>query len=241
MARNLYRIDDVLLRAAALGALALLLAAASVVVFGLASGPDGDAAVRTALARHAPWLALGALGPALLLAAGLSMRRRERRIGAIWSLLRQNAEIPVEGLLANSDFERRDLERAVHFLNNRGLGHYLWDRESDAIQDARLRSSRLHVDKCEGCGASILLDVPVGFREVPRGPHCQMPASVDALQDQRDQLLEALRAESRDAAGAGRPGVDACASFSPLVFLLLLVGFWPAALGYAWLKWQGRL
>jgi hypothetical protein len=176
-----------------------------------------------------------------LLWAGFSFRRREKRIFAIWSLLKRNAEISAPGLLANSDFERPHLEHAVRFLNNRGLGHYVWDRETDTILDARLQSSLLHVEKCDACGASIALDVPVAFREVPRCPHCDDPVSVESLEERRDAAIEALREEHRARRDGSGSGSGARGSFSPVIFLLLLFAFWPAALVYAWFKWQGKL
>lgn len=237
MARNLYRIDDALLRAGLL-ALAVAILASAVV---LAAAGGGGSAAGAALVRNLPWLLPVAACPGVLLAAGIAMRRRERQIGAIWSLLRRNAEISVPHLLANSDFRRPELARAIRFLNNRGLAHYVWVRETDVIQDARLRDLHLHVSKCDACGAAIELDVPVGAREIPRCPHCQAPVSADAIQERRDEVLDALRADARDASPS-RSGVGpGGAEFSPLVFALLLLACWPAALAYAWLKWQGRI
>jgi hypothetical protein len=239
---DLYRIDDLLLRAGGACLLLLLAAAAGVVVAGLAAGsPDGRDPGLAALVRHGFPLAVAALCPVALLAAGLTVRRRERRIVAIWRLLRQNAEISVPGLLANSDFERRDLDGAVRFLNNRGLGHYVWDRDSDTIQDARLRSSHLHVEKCDACGATIALDLPVACREIPRCPHCHEPAVPESLQELRRESIEALRAEHRPRPGARGADCAAKAAFSPAIFVLLLFVCWPAAVVYSWFKWQGRL
>jgi len=239
--RDLYRIDDLLLRAGAVGFLLVLAVSAGVVVVALATAQIAESTGRiepglAALVHHAPVLTPAFLCPFALLAAGFAMRRREKRIAAVWRLLQHNAEISVAGLIANSDFRRRDLDRAVRFLNNRGLGHYLWDRETDTIQDARLRSSSLHVEKCDGCGAEIALDVPVGFREVPRCPHCCDLVDVDALERRRREALEALRAEHRPAPRSA--GTRPTPAFSIAVFLVLLFVFWPAAVGYAWLKWQ---
>ena len=124
--KNLYRIDDVLLRAGAVTLLLWLGCVAAVIVSGLGEGgPPGRDPGLAALARHATLLTAAALCPAALFAAGLRLRRQEQRILAVWSLLRQSAQISAPGLLANSDFERPDLERAVRVLNNRGLGHYV--------------------------------------------------------------------------------------------------------------------
>lgn len=227
MAPNLYRIDDLLLR---VGAVALLPALA---LFGAAVGGGAGG--------NGPWLAGLSLCPVALLVAGFGLRRREKQIVAVWNLLQQNAEIAVPGLLANSDFEREDLERAVRFLNNRGLDHYVWDRESDTIQDARLRSLHLHVEKCDACGGSIQLEVPVAFREVPRCPYCDDPVSFEVLEERRREALESLRAEGRPPPRKTGSLAGFPEGFNPVVFLVLLVVCWPAAIAYAWLKWQGSL
>jgi len=174
--------------------------------------------------------------PIGLLWAGLSLRSREKKIAAIWKLLRQNAELVASDLLANSDFARQDLERTVRFLNNRGLGHYVFDRQQDVIQDARLRDMHLHVEKCDACGGSVSLEVQVGSREAPSCPFCGDPVSVDLLEARRRDAIDELRAEHRPPAEAVRGGSEI--PFSIPVFLVLLMIFWPAAVGYAWLRWQ---
>jgi len=234
MQRDLYRIDDVLLRAGCIATLLVALATAGVWVSGLAAGSAGGRADGlVALARHGPLLALAACCPAALLWTGFSWRRRERQIAAVWSLLRQNAVLSVPELLASSDFTRRDLERAVRFLNNRGLAHYIWDRKSDTIQDGRLESLHLAIDKCDACGGALALEIPVAAREIPRCPYCGDPVSLRSLEERRREAIEALRVasgpETRPAGGSG----GSRRSFSLGLFVLLLIAFWPAALLYA--------
>lgn len=242
MRPNLYRIDDVLLRAGSVCLLLVLAATAGLVVAGLAAGSASDPgeAGLAALTRHGPLLALASLCPVALLGAGWTVRRREKRILAIWNWLKRNAEIHVPDLLANSDFERRHLEHAVRFLNNRGFGHYVWDQKTDTIQDAYLRSAVLHVDKCDACGAAVPLDIPIASREVPRCPYCHDPISFDGLQERRREAIATLRAEHRPASRSSAERPESVPTFSVALFLLLLFAFWPAALVYAWCKWQGR-
>jgi hypothetical protein len=226
--RDLYRIDDVLLRSAGFGVLF-----AGVVIVAAISKNDPDA-----VSARIPLMALAVLAPVALLSAGFSMRRREERVVAVWELLRQQAELHVPPLLDNSDFERADLEHAVRFLNNRGLDHYVWDRQSDTIRDARLQARHLHVEVCDACGVKIALDVPLAFAELPTCTHCGDPISAESLQDRKRETIDALRAEHRfeDASKVG-PDKD----FSMPTFLLLLCLFWPGAIFYAWHKWEGEL
>lgn len=237
MPANLYRIDDVLLRAGATALLLVLLVAAGAVLADQAAAAErGRPADLGALSRHWRVWIPAFLCPVALLGAGWALRRRERRILAIWSLLRQNALLSVPALVANSAFERSDVERAVRVLNTRGLGHYVWDTRSDTIQDGRLPASQRSIDKCESCGAAVSVQVPFAAREAPRCPYCHGPVCVDALDDRRWEALEALRDEARTRTGRAGAG-----SFSLGLFLVLLVCFWPAALLYAVHKWQGEM
>ncbi len=227
--QNLYRIDDLLLKAAAVSVLLTFVGGSALLA---ALEPDDGVTLALVLAP----LALAPIG---LLALGLGMRRRERRVGAIWDLLRQEPALRVKPLLENSDFERADLEHAVRFLNNRGLDHYVWDRETDTIQDATLRTKHLHVEECDACGVKIALDVPLLYAKLPTCTHCGDPLSPEAIGERRREAIDALRAEHRfqDASANVR---HFSADFSPLVFFFLLCLFWPGALFYAWSKWEGH-
>jgi hypothetical protein len=244
--QGLYRIDDVLLRAGGVVMLGVLLALGVVFLIGLATGTgQGAEPGWEALARVAPQLVLAGLCPVALLGTGYAIRRRDQRTVAVWNLLRKNAEIHVPALLAHSDFARRDLDRAIRVLNNRGLGHYVWDRKSDKIQDGRLRSLQIHVEACDVCGAAVSLEIPIAFSEIPRCPYCHDPVAVETLEKRRREAIDALREEHRDESRRSRvsPGAETsvCAPaaerpFSLPLFLVLLFCFWPAAVLYAWIK-----
>jgi hypothetical protein len=227
--QDLYEIDDILMRAGGLLGVIVMLAA---MMFYWA--PEPGPPVMKGL------VAIAVLAPLGLLGAGFAMRRREKQVVAIRDLLRQQAELHVPPLLANSDFERGDLDRAVRFLNNRGLDHYVWDRGSDTIRDARLQSRHLHVEVCDACGVKIALDVPLAFHKLPTCTHCGDPISAEALLERKREAIDGLRAEYRfEDASDIRPGPSK--DFSMLTFVLLLCFFWPGAIYYAWHQWEGEL
>ena len=241
--RNLYHIDDVLISGGGLVAVAVLVFAAWTALTGLAESPvPGREAMLRSLVREAGPLLFGAFGSIALLSSGFVMRRRERRIEAIWRLLGRHAELDVRDLLANSNFRPEELERAVRYLNDNGLGHYVWDRESDVIQDGRLRSLQLHVEKCEVCSAAVSLQVPLAFREIPECPYYGDPVSEEALEAQRRKALDGVRAEHRDGVweAQAQVAIEEGRPFSMPVFVLLLLACWPAALVYALYKARGR-
>ena len=233
--KNLYRVDDVLLRAGGIGLLLVLVVGLCGVLIALA---EADPHARAVIPR---WIGdygvayFGALlCPFVALRIGFAIRGREERCVAIWRLLEQHAELSVADLVANSDFELADLDRTVKLLNNRGLGHYVWDRQAGTIQDGRLRTMQLHVDKCEACGGSVSLEVPIGFSEVPACPYCGDPVSVDALETRRHEALDALRRDDRDSSRARGSKVP----FSIPLFVVLMMTFWPAGLLYAWYRYH---
>jgi len=237
VSRNLYRIDDLLLRAGGWAAALTLGGAAVAVLVGLAQGSEGPGDPGLAmLSRYALPLSTALLCSAALLTSGFAMRRREKQALSFWKLIDRSVEIQVPELVANSDFTREDLERNVRLLNNKALGFYVWDRQSDVIRDGRLESVYLHVEKCDVCHASIALQVPASLREIPLCSYCGDPVSIDRLQEQKRATLARMRADAEPArAEEAVRGGDA---FSILLFLVLLVSFWPAALVYAWYKWQ---
>jgi hypothetical protein len=231
---NLYRIDDVLLRAGLWASGIWLGGVTALAVVGAPADAAGFRDVWQALRPDAPIALLAAACPVALLAAGIRMRRREKRILAFWSLLKRQAEIPVPELLANSDFTRDGLERAVRRINTKGLGYYVWNQETDVIQDGRLEREYLHVEKCDGCSAEISLQSPASLREIPRCPYCEDPVSMPHLARLRREALERLRARPRDAAALP----EQSGWFSLVLFLIPLVSFWPAAIVYGWMKWE---
>ena len=226
---NFYRIDDLLLRWAVLAAIG--------VVIMLAAG---------LLERRwdNPLLYAALLGPCAMLVAGLCVRRREKQTLAIWRTLERNVSTRVADLLANADFSRRDIQRAVRLLNNRGLGFYIWHRDGDVIEDGRLGDDYVHIENCESCGARVGLKVPVSLRTVPRCQYCHAPASGEHLNLLKRDAISRLRGEPAavqpqpaflrsQAPEFGVPVQGRRKPMSVWLFVLLLFVFWPGAIAYA--------
>ena len=236
--RNLYRIDDLLIRAGAIALLAVAAAGVALVVVGLAGRTGVDDPRPVVSGGRIALLVLAGACPIGLLAGGFAIRRREKRTLAFWRLMQQNVEIHVPDLVANSDHTRADIARSVRLLNNKALGFWVWDPKSDVIRDGRLEAAYLHVEKCDGCQARIGLRVHASLREVPSCPYCGDPVSVESLLALKRDAIDAMRAEnppprSRERGLGPEP-------ISIGIFLLLLFTFWPAALVYGLYKWHAR-
>ena len=226
MARpNLLRIDDFLLRAA--GWLGFLWACGSLLALGIAIEAGGGLFPAIALSL------LCATAPLGLLYAGHELRSRERRAWALYKLVDDHVELAASDLLCNSDFSPASLDRAIRDLNNAGAAFLVWDRAADVVQDGRLRSSRVEIEKCESCGARVSLTLRVGDVTAARCPHCHDPIALEQLREEKARLIEEL--DSDTGTGQERPGE---AHFSVPIFVVLLLVFWPLAIGYAFWHWQ---
>lgn len=240
---QIYRLDDVLLRTAviALGVLAVLV---------LALAPwEGGLPPASLL-----WLSLAAFAPVAMFIAGFSVRQREKRVAAVWRLLQRSLELDVPALLRSSTFTRQELRTAVRVLNDRGLGHYVWDDETDVIRDGRLDVRMAHGATCDNCGAAIA--VTVGLADAPACPFCETPlpaATLNAMKFDRITRLStpapgsaatpaAAAADSANWANLApsRNDDDHVAALPPPrrrmsvgLFVVLLIFCWPAALVYA--------
>ncbi len=189
------------------------------------------------LSRAEIYFLLAGLGPIALIGFGWVVRRKEKRILSLWKHLRNNVETHVPALLANSDFTRDELKTTVRLLNNRGLAFYRWDRATDTIEDGRLASAYVHIDKCESCGASVGIRIRASLSELPLCPYCNGGLSATGINTLKQQALNDLRGGN----ATGVSDVPAPAQRKPMsmgLFIVLVLFCWPAAVAYAIYKNQ---
>ena len=173
---------------------------------------------------------VGVIGPLLVFAAavvtltvGYSLRRDERRITQVWNILEHSAEVHIDELSHATGFSKKFLLRAVRMINGQPDTYYVWDSVAGTIVDGRMRS-RIHiVEQCESCGAKVDAEVPFDASVIPTCGHCGGPVKAGAISALKKEMLEALRHKSL------RPQRP----FSVLLFIFLLLVFWPVAIVYA--------
>jgi hypothetical protein len=177
---------------------------------------------------------LGTSAPTGLLVSGYRLRRREKRAWALHQLIDDHVEIRAADLLSSSDFTPETLDRAIRDLNNAAVGFLVWDRSAGLVQDGRLRSSRVLVDDCAGCGAKVSVNLSIGDLESARCPYCHDALGAERLMEEKAHLIDTLDTdpEVRSARNRVRP------KFSVGLFLLLTFVFWPMGIGYAFWKWR---
>lgn len=232
MPANIYRIDDVLIRAGyAVGLFA------AVAAF---SGPLGDVLDRSPLGVAAlPFLVAA---PIVMLIAGYVLRRREQHLVEIWRLLQEHGEMPVEDLRHMTGYSRAELRKAVSLLNRKIAAGLSFDAGSDTIRHVRLgpRERITHSQRCGSCGAAVSVDVSATSQAHDLNcPYCQGALdgqSISALQN--ELLMREARQRRPDPAPApvfiSAPApAPAKKRFSVVLFVILMMMFWPAALVYA--------
>lgn len=223
---NFYHIDDVLIRTGLITALiVIVLVANDKIAFSLAN----------------PLLYACVLPPLAFLLIGFAVRRREKRTLAIWRTLDRNVSTRVPELLSNSSFTRRELMQAVQLLNDRGLGFYVWQRDSDTISDARLGDEYIHLENCESCGAPVGLKVSLALHDVPRCPYCHAAATSHHLNLLKRDAIAELRGTVRPGRAHGIPVRRGQSAMSIPFFIVLLIFFWPAAIAYSIYKSRSHL
>lgn len=212
---DLHKIDGYLVR------LGWLVLAAGLVSTGCT--PD------RAVALGQGWFTWAALATAVpMLVVGYVIRRKERRVATLWDILDQVAEVPVDELVRNTGLGRPFIREALAIINAQPGAYYVWNPQTDVIVDGRLRTRWMVVDSCASCGAPVNLRLTLELSEPPACAHCGAPVVEDDLNRLKLEALREIRASSR-------PEKD----FSVLLFVVLLVIFWPAALGYA--LWKSGL
>lgn len=215
---QIYRIDELLIRT---GFVTLLVVA----VVTLAAAPWESRMSLPALL----WLCLAAAAPAAMLLAGYGVRRRENRIHAVWRLLQRSLEVDVTALMRASSFTREELVRAVRVLNDRGLGHYVWDDQAEVVRDGRLAVTMAHESRCDTCGAGV--SVTLSMSEAPSCPYCEAPLDAGAVNALKQRTIARLDTPLPPDPSVAAPAPRRRMSIG--VFVMLLIFCWPAALVYA--------
>ncbi len=165
-----------------------------------------------------------AIGAVVLLIAGYSIRRHENRVVAVWNILDHATEVSIAELERSTGFARPFIESALHTINRQPGSYYVFDPEADTIVDGRMRSRILVVKQCENCGANVNMQVSLDLPQAPTCGSCGSPVTTGDLNQIKLAQVRELRAAEEAKNNK---------TFSVLLFVVLLLVFWPAAVVYA--------
>ena len=185
--------------------------------------PDAISIDRSDAGGNAFWYHL-LLGGFLLLAAGIVVLRKENRALRVWNFIEQGVDVTITDLCQSTGIERRDLSAVLSTINAQPGAFYIWDKKADKLVNGLLRDSILVIENCEGCGGYVNTQVSLDLRSLPMCDYCGKPVSQSNINDLRQSRLAEIRKTEHQ---------ESKREFSPVVFVLLLLFFWPAALFYA--------
>ena len=187
----------------------------------------------------AAWLVAGIapLAPVGLLVGGFQLRRRERRALAVLRVIEHQLVVAAEDLMHAFELGRAELALAIRDLNSSGLAFLVWDRQTNRVQDGRLRRTVLQVEKCGACGAKIAQEISIAHAaSAARCPHCGSGLPVDDVADARERVVAEIqrknRLEQMKTSNAEQP------TFSMTIFVVLMLIAWPLALIYMMRRWK---
>ncbi len=173
------------------------------------------------------WMLAAAL---VMVALGAYLHRQENRAVLMWNFLDEGVEVDVGDLADSTGIARAEIPALLALVNAQPNAHFVYDREADAIVDGRLRDRFVVLERCGNCGAHVDARIPLDLAVSPVCQYCGADASSEDVNRLKRDALRAIRAER----GASGPS-----PFSPLLFVVLLVLFWPGAVFYA--VWKAGL
>jgi hypothetical protein len=169
-----------------------------------------------------PMFAMVAVGATALLVVGYSIRARENKVLVVWDILEHATEVSIADLGNSTGFSSEFLSSAIRTINQQPGCYYVWDGAAGVIVDGRMRSRVVVVGECESCGANINSHVSLDLPTAPACEHCGGPVVTGDLNRLKLERVDALRTQE-----------STKQEFSVLLFVFLLIVFWPAAVAYA--------
>ncbi len=178
--------------------------------------------------------------PVLIWIIGQRVRKVEKRTLAVWRILYRNTTVKIQDIINNSDITREQLHDAVKLLNNRGLGFYVWNKNTDTIMDGRLDDEYVMIDSCESCAAPVKLRVSLAGHEIPSCSYCQAPVASGELNLLKQSAIAQLRGYEPAERRYGLPVRSDEKPLSITLFIFLLIFCWPLAVLYGIYKTRSR-
>lgn len=215
--KDIHKIDNLLIRTGWLGMVGLLLAEGC----SSAPAPEDVALGSMALAIPVVSLVLGVAAIVMLL-VGYTIRARENKVVAVWDILEHATEVSIADLERSTGFSRPFIEAAVRTINRQPGCYYVVDDDAGTIVDGRMRSRIVMVEQCQSCGAHVNMQISIDLPKAPACAHCGAPVATGDLNKLKLDRVDALR---ESAAKRGE--------FSVVLFIVLLILFWPLAVIYA--------
>jgi hypothetical protein len=231
--KNLFTADDVLIKTGYY--LLLLLLIAAFIAWGVIKAQPVEQAPSIDW-RVIPVFVLAFIIPVVFLAAGYSIRSKEKQYFAVWNILERTLEVHIGDLVENTGLTRETIEKAIKEINRRGSAFFVYDRPSGWIVDGRLKSQTVAINTCPSCGHTMGYTLPLAVTKLPRCQYCRTELDATYVNRLKQEKIRFLLGTDSSSKPADTMPTFKGSGFNWAVFILLLVLFWPGALVYAYLK-----
>ncbi len=174
--------------------------------------------------------------PLSFYAAAILVRRRERRIVAVWNALERLTSAKLDDLSLSLNMDAREILQALPSINRTGEAFFAYNAESGTIVDGRLTDTTLVAEKCPACGGTISVSTSFSAAQAPRCPYCGSAVLPGDYNEHKREAIEKIRRESendrerRERLHKGRKKI------SVPVLVLLIFLCWPAAIYYLYTR-----
>ncbi len=158
----------------------------------------------------------------LLLIIGIYYRKKENKIHSIWDALERTKEGKLRDLEVSLGLKRSFILDNLKHINAQLGAYYVYISAKDMIVDGRLMEEHTLSVKCAGCGHSIKKKVSLANLEKPTCDYCGAPVPVSELSKLRKGVVNQFVWDN----------TSKKSDFNLVVFIPLLLFFWPAAIAY---------
>ncbi|HOP65393.1 MAG TPA: hypothetical protein PK358_10080 [Spirochaetota bacterium] len=170
-------------------------------------------------------------GAAAMLSVGYYYRNVENRVNSILKILTIASEVSLTELQRSTCFSVKSIEDALVIINKKLPYYYVLDSNSGMISDGRLKTRLVRVESCSGCGRVINQDFPVSPDTVPVCPYCGAPFKIEKWNSLKREAISDIQ-KSDPLRDDDIQHIVYPENFSWLLFIILLIFFWPAAIVY---------
>ena len=140
----------------------------------------------------------------------------------LWDALEKTKEGKVDNLVVSLGISRSFILQNLKHINAQQGVYYVYMADKDMIVDGRLMERHTLSVTCKGCGHAINQKVSLANLEKPTCNYCGAAIPVSDLSKLRNDVLKdmpwVINSPKKD--------------FNIAIFVVLLIVFWPAAIGY---------
>ena len=125
----------------------------------------------------------------LMLFSGILIRKKEKKLIAIWDMVEKGKEVSVHDLVVSIGVSREFIHKNLKVLNSIEGISFIYRSESDKIICGSLAAEFIVESDCESCGYHANLAINLDFYKVPSCPSCGMAVSADQINKIKADIL----------------------------------------------------